>query len=92
MTKIRKKRLLKLFGAIFGIIILIAISIGLTGCNYDMVDTVWNYNYAIVQLQNGEVVEGEVEQWRDYEGEQIQVKIDGVIYLTNSYNCTLMYK
>ena len=92
MTKKRKKQLLKLFGVIFGIIMLIVVSISLTGCNYDMIDTQYTYNYAIIQLQNGEVVEGKVQSWKDYEGEQLQVKIGGVIYLTNSYNCTLMYK
>lgn len=65
----------------------------LTGCNYDMVDTVYTYNYGIIQLQNGEVIEGKVDSWTDYDdGEQLQVKINGVIYLTNSYNCTLIKK
>lgn len=60
------------------------------GCNKEVFDTTYKYNYAIIQLPNGEVVEGEVESWKDYEGEQLQVKIDGVIYLTSSYNCVLI--
>lgn len=64
----------------------------LTGCNKQILDFQYNYNYAIIYLQNGEVVEGKVQSWNDYEGEQLQVKIDGVVYLTNSYNCTLMEK
>lgn len=63
-----------------------------TSCNYQVVDLTYNYNYAYIQLQNGKVVEGRVEAWRDYEdGEQLQVEINGITYLTNSYNCTLIY-
>lgn len=72
---------------------ILVIALLLTGCgNYQMIDLQYTYNYAIIQLQNGEVVEGKVEQWTDYEGEQLQVTINGVVYLTNSFNCTLMYK
>ena len=75
------------------IICLLLVAFLLTGCgNYQMIDLQYTYNYAIIQLQNGEIVEGEVESWTDYEGEQLQVKVNGVMYLTNSYNCTLMYK
>lgn len=63
----------------------------LSGCNVDMVDTVYQFDYAIIELPNGEIVEGEVETWRDYEdGEQLQVKINGKTYLTSSYHCTLI--
>lgn len=63
------------------------------GCgNYQMFDTTYTYDYAIIRLQNGEVIEGKVEKWTDYEGEQLQVTIDGVTYLTNSLNCTLIAK
>lgn len=67
-------------------------SLFVTSCNYQVVDLSYNYNYAYIQLQNGKVIEGKVETWRDYEdGEQLQVKINGVTYLTNSFNCTLIY-
>ena len=63
-----------------------------TSCNYQVVDLTYNYNYAYIQLQNGEVIEGKVDSWRDYEdGEQLQVQINGIVYLTSSYNCTLIY-
>ena len=63
----------------------------LSACNYQPVDLNYNFNYAVIRLQNGDVIEGKVESWRDYEdGEQIQVKMNGVLYLTSSYNCTLM--
>ena len=66
----------------------------LVGCgNHQVFDMQYTYNYAIIQLQNGEVVEGKVIKWCDYEGEQLQVYMDdGNVYLTNSYNCTLINK
>ena len=67
---------------------------GLTGCgNKDMWDTVYTFDYAIIKLSNGEIVEGEVDKWTDYEdGDQLQVTIDGKIYLTSTLNCTLIQK
>lgn len=67
---------------------------GLTGCgNKDMWDTVYTFDYAIIKLPNGEIVEGEVDKWTDYEdGDQLQVTIDGTIYLTSTLNCTLIQK
>lgn len=63
----------------------------LSACNYQMVDLTYSYKYAIVSLANGEIVEGKVESWRDYEdGDQIQVTINGVTYLVHATNITLM--
>ncbi len=64
----------------------------LSSCgNRDWIDTTYTYDYAIIELPNGEVVEGEVEEWRDYDGEQIQIKMkDGNIYLTSTYTATLV--
>jgi hypothetical protein len=73
------------------LMILVLAAVILSARNYQPVDLNYNFNYAVIRLQNGEVIEGKVESWRDYEdGEQIQVKINGVLYLTNSFNCTLM--
>ncbi len=71
-------------------IFLIFSILSLTSCNYQVIDLTYKYDYAIIKLQNGKVIEGKVQQWCDYEGEQLQVKIDGVTYLTNSFNCTLI--
>ena len=65
-------------------------SLALTACNYEPIEFHYNYDYAIIKLQNGEIVEGKVESWTDYEGEQLQVKVNGKTYLTNSFNCTLI--
>ena len=67
---------------------------GLTGCgNKDMWDTVYTFDYAIIKLPNGEIIEGKVDKWTDYEdGDQLQVTIDGKMYLTSTLNCTLIQK
>lgn len=65
----------------------------LTACgNKDMFDTVYTYNNAIISLPNGEVVEGKVDSWTDYEdGDQIQVRLDnGKTYLVHSEDIVLI--
>lgn len=80
-----KKRLL-ICAAILGLSV-----VGVTGCNKQMFDVTYSYERAIVYLPNGEVVEGKVQSWTDYEdGDQIQVKIDGKQYLVHSSNIALI--
>ena len=62
----------------------------LTGCNKKFMDFQYNFDYAIIKLPNGEVVEGAIEYWTDYEGEQLQVCIDGKVYLVSSINCVMI--
>lgn len=65
----------------------------LSGCNKQMVDLTYSYEYAIIGLPNGETVEGKVSSWTDFEdGDQIQVKIDGKTYLVHSSNVVLISK
>lgn len=65
------------------------------GCAYNkqLMDVTYGYNYAWISLPNGECVEGKVQSWTDFEdGDQIQVKIDGVQYLTDTTRCVLSSK
>ena len=65
--------------------------LALSGCNKQMVDLTYSYARAILSLPNGEVVEGRVSSWTDFEdGDQIQVKIDGKTYLVHSSNIVLI--
>jgi len=76
----------KIIAAILVLIMIFA----LAGCNKQIIDTTYHFNYAIIQLPNGDVVEGKVQSWTDFEdGDQIQVKIDGVTYLVHSANVVL---
>lgn len=67
-------------------------AVTLTACgNMQMIDTTWNYNKAVISLPDGTIVEGNVESWKDYaDGDQIQVKIDGVTYLVHSGDVVLI--
>lgn len=68
-----------------------AFALALSACNRQTVDLTYTYDRAIIGLPNGEVIFGPVESWRDYEdGDQIQVKIDGKIYLAHSENVVLI--
>lgn len=81
---------LNLIALIITIIIVICLAGIMEGCNYQMIDFDYDYDYAIINL-GGEYKKIPISSWRDYEGEQIQIKDrDGNIYLTNSYNCTLV--
>lgn len=64
----------------------------LSSCgNKQVFDTTYKFNKAIISLPNGDVVEGKVDSWTDYEdGDQIQVKIDGVTYLVHSSDIVLI--
>ena len=63
----------------------------LSGCNKQLVDLTYSYEYAIIALPNGEVVEGKVTSWTDYEdGDQLQIKIAGKTYLVHSSNVVLI--
>ena len=75
------------------LVAVVALSLALvtTGCNKQLVDMTYSYEYAIIGLPNGETVEGKVSSWTDFEdGDQIQVKIDGKTYLVHSSNIVLI--
>ena len=56
----------------------------MTSCNKQLFDTTYSFDRAIIELPNGEIVEGEIDSWNDYEGDQLQIKIDGTTYLVHS--------
>lgn len=80
----------KLIALLLGIIAVLS-ALVLSGCNKQMVDLTYSYEYAIIGLPNGETVEGKVSSWTDFEdGDQIQVKIGGKTYLVHSSNVVLI--
>ncbi len=80
----------KLIALLLAVIVVLS-SLILSGCNKQMVDLTYSYEYAIIGLPNGETVEGKVSSWTDYEdGDQLQVKIDGKTYLVHSSNVVLI--
>ena len=80
----------KIFTIILAIALLVSLLV-LAGCNKQMVDLTYSYERAILCLHNGEVIEGRVTSWTDFEdGDQIQVRIDGKTYLVHSTNIVLI--
>lgn len=71
--------------------ILLIFMIVCTSCNMQVIDTTYSFDYAYIRLANGEVVEGPIDSWKDYEdGDQLQVVIKGTTYLTHASNVTLI--
>lgn len=69
------------------------LAVSLSACNMQLVDKTYNYTYGYVELPNGESVEGTVDSWTDYDdSDQIQVKIDGVTYFTDTTRVVLTTK
>lgn len=63
---------------------------GSSGFNYDIVDTNYGFNKAII-LKDDKAIILPINEWRDYEGEQIQIKIkDGPTIVTASYDTILV--
>lgn len=71
----------------------IILAMSLSACNKQVVDLTYSYERAIISLPNGEIVDGKVQSWTDYaDGDQIQVKIDGVTYLVHASQVVLISK
>lgn len=72
-------------------VVTILLAMSLSGCNKQVVDLTYSYERAIISLPNGEIIDGKVQSWTDYEdGDQIQVKIDEVTYLVHSSQVVLI--
>lgn len=76
---------------IFAGICAIVIAISLCGCNKQFVDTTYKINYAIIKTADGEIVEGKVKSWTDFEdGDTIQIKFEDYgTYIVHMSNATL---
>ena len=73
------------------LLVVIMITAMFCGCNAQLIDLTYSYEYGYIKLPNGEVVEGAVSSWKDYEsGDVVQVAIDGKTYLTHYENVVLV--
>lgn len=74
------------------VLMLIVCTLLLASCgNMDYFGTVFTFHEAIISMPDGTLVRGKVQNWTDYQdGDQIQVKIDDVVYLVHSENIVLM--
>lgn len=63
----------------------------MTGCNKQVLDPTYSYSWAQLKMPDETIVEGKLNSWDDYEGDQLQVVIDGVTYLVHSSNVVLRH-
>ncbi len=80
----------KIWIAVICVVTILSLILCLTSCNKQIIDLTYSYERAIIELPNGEVVEGRVDSWKDYEGDQLQIKIDGYTYLVHSSDVVLI--
>lgn len=78
------------------IICFIAYLMMLVGCvvlcscgNYTVLDMTFTYSWAQIKLPDGTIIEGKVDNWTDYEGDQLQITIDGTTYLVHAANAVM---
>ena len=72
------------------LVVLVVSMLVLSSCNMQILDTTYSYEYAYISLPNGEVIEGKVDSWVDYESDAVQVVINGKTYLTHYSNVVLI--
>ena len=85
-----------IIAGILAIIIVIAILLGIAyvirggknilfGGNRQVFDTKYRFNWAIIELGNGELLEGKVKAWNDYDdSDAVQIVMeDGTVFLTH---------
>lgn len=76
------------------VILILVLALTLTACKVGNRQVGWDttqtFRWAIIRLGNGELIEGTVESWRDFEdGDEVQLTIRGVTYLTHYSNVIL---
>ena len=70
------------------IVLILSLALALTACQVGNRQVGWDttqtFTYAIIELGNGELVEGTVTSWRDFdESDVVQFTMDGITYLTH---------
>lgn len=76
-------------------VLVLALLLTCTGCNYvgyDIVDTNYHFDKAIIRMPDNSTIEVEIKKWADSEnGEQITITAtDGTRYLVHSANVVLI--
>ena len=74
---------------IASVVVRIGLPASLTACNKQVTDLTYSYSWTQIKMPDGSIVEGKLDSWKDYDGEQIQVTIDGTTYLVSSINLVM---
>lgn len=69
-------------------ILILSLALALTACQVGNRQVGWDttqtFTHAILELGNGEIVEGTVTSWRDFEdSDVVQFTMNGITYLTH---------
>ena len=78
---------------VVAVVICVLIGVGLYGkfANQSLVDLVWKYNYAMLSMPDGSIVQGKLDSWKDFSNsDTVQLKIDGKTYLTHYENVVMI--
>jgi len=70
------------------VVLILSLALALTACQVGNRQVGWDttqtFTHAILELGNGEVVEGTVTSWRDFdESDVVQFTMNGITYLTH---------
>ena len=70
------------------VVLILSLALALTACRVGNRQVGWDttqtFTYAILELGNGELIEGTVTSWRDFKNsDAIQLTMNGVTYLTH---------
>ena len=70
------------------VVLILSLALVLTACQVGNRQVGWDttqtFTYAIIELGNGEVIEGTVTSWRDFdESDVVQFTMNGITYLTH---------
>lgn len=59
--------------------------------NRRLIDTKYRFDRAIIALPNGQVIDGKISSWLDYnDSDVVQITIDGKTYLTHYTNVCMI--
>lgn len=70
------------------VILILSLALALTACKIGNRQVGWDttqtFTHAILELGNGELIEGTVTSWRDFEdSDTVQFTMNGITYLTH---------
>lgn len=76
------------------VVLILSLTFVLTACQVGNCQVGWDttqtFTHAILKLDNGELIEGKIDSWRDFsESDTVQVTIGGITYLTHYSNVIL---
>jgi len=92
VSKMKNKKYVTVI-AIVAVLLIAGIAVywNLTHGNRQLIDTKYRFNYAIIRLPNGEIIEGKVTSWLDFDqSDTVQITMNGKTYLTHYMNVCLI--